>query len=120
MEPLEYTPGELSPSHCLSLRVSWWKQISGHLCYTSLSNVLHSEQLYTHYDPFAWYIEILLLAKRSCRSDGTVIVWGLLLAYLSTADSNNNLNLLTPNVNYSGRTAPLTSKVAFYIFIQQI
>jgi len=30
------------------------------------------------------------------------------------------LNLLTSNVNYSGRTAPLTSKVAFYIFIQQI
>ena len=25
-----------------------------------------------------------------------------------------------PNVNYSGRTAPLTSKVAFYLFIQQI
>jgi len=31
-----------------------------------------------------------------------------------------NINLLTPNVNYSGRTVPLTSKVAFYIFIQQI
>ena len=31
-----------------------------------------------------------------------------------------SVNLLTPNVNYSGRTAPLTSKVAFYIFIQQI
>jgi len=30
------------------------------------------------------------------------------------------INLLTPNVNYSGRTAPLTTKVAFYIFIQQI
>jgi len=30
------------------------------------------------------------------------------------------LKLLKPNVNYSGRTAPLTSKVAFYIFIQQI
>jgi len=29
-------------------------------------------------------------------------------------------NLLTPNVNYSGRTVPLTSKFAFYIFIQQI
>ena len=29
-------------------------------------------------------------------------------------------NLLTPNVNYSDRTAPLTSKVTFYIFIQQI
>jgi len=31
-----------------------------------------------------------------------------------------NFNLKTPNVNYSGRTAPLTSKVAFYIFVQQI
>ena len=30
------------------------------------------------------------------------------------------INLLTPSVNYSGRTAPLTSKVAFYLFIQQI
>jgi len=30
------------------------------------------------------------------------------------------INLLTPKVNYSGRTAPLTYKVAFYIFIQQI
>jgi len=38
---------------------------------------------------------------------------------------NNNFdhsvtNLLTPNIKYSGRTAPLTSKVAFYICIQQI
>ena len=33
---------------------------------------------------------------------------------------NLNVNLLTPNVNCSGRTAPLTSKVAFYIFIQLI
>jgi len=30
------------------------------------------------------------------------------------------VNLLTPNVNYIGHTASLTSKVAFYIFIQQI
>ena len=30
------------------------------------------------------------------------------------------INSLTPNDPYSGRTAPLTSKVAFYIFIQQI
>jgi len=30
------------------------------------------------------------------------------------------INFLTPNVNDSGRTAPLNSKVAFYIFIQQI
>ena len=30
------------------------------------------------------------------------------------------INPLTPNDHHSGRTAPLTSKVAFYIFIQQI
>ena len=29
-------------------------------------------------------------------------------------------NPLTPNDSYRGRTAPLTSKVAFYIFVQQI
>ena len=28
--------------------------------------------------------------------------------------------VVTPDVNYSWRTAPLTSKVAFLIFIQQI
>jgi len=33
---------------------------------------------------------------------------------------DSTINLLKPNVNYSWRTAPLTSKVAFYIFIQQI
>jgi len=31
-----------------------------------------------------------------------------------------SINPLTPNDPYRGRTAPLTSKVAFYIFIQQI
>jgi len=31
-----------------------------------------------------------------------------------------SINLLMPNVNYSGRTAPLTFKVAFHIFIQQL
>jgi len=30
------------------------------------------------------------------------------------------LNPLTPNDHYSGRTTSLTSKVSFYIFIQQI
>ena len=30
------------------------------------------------------------------------------------------LNPLTPNDSYCGRTAPLTSKVAFYMFIQEI
>ena len=32
----------------------------------------------------------------------------------------HKINPLTPNDTYSGRTAPLTSKVAFYVFIQQI
>jgi len=36
------------------------------------------------------------------------------------SEINVTFNLLTPNVNYSGLTAPLTSKVAFYIVIQQI
>ena len=31
-----------------------------------------------------------------------------------------SFNPLTPNDPYSGRTAPLTPKDAFYIFIQQI
>ena len=30
------------------------------------------------------------------------------------------INPLTPNDHYRGRTAPLTSEVAFYIFIQQM
>jgi len=33
---------------------------------------------------------------------------------------DEEINLSKPNVNYNGRTAQLTSKVAFYIFIQQI
>ena len=37
-----------------------------------------------------------------------------------SAKRTSPFNILTPNANYSGRTAPLTSKVAFYIFIQQI
>ena len=53
-----------------------------------------------------------------------------MIAFLSSLNSSQitrqdrcaeqYFNLLTPNVNYSGRTAQLTSKVAFYIFIQQI
>ena len=35
-------------------------------------------------------------------------------------DDTIHINPLTPNDPYSGRTAPLTSQVTFYIFIQQI
>jgi len=34
--------------------------------------------------------------------------------------SKTILNPLTPNDPYRGRTAPLTYKAAFYVFIQQI
>jgi len=43
-----------------------------------------------------------------------------MISVYSSSKCHVLLNLLTPNVNYSGLTAPLTSKVAFYIFIQQI
>jgi len=43
-----------------------------------------------------------------------------LTAVTGVTEYSYQINLLTPNVNYSGRTAPLTSKVVFYIFIQQI
>ena len=41
-------------------------------------------------------------------------------AQVSMKGGKPEINPLTPNDPYSGRTAPLTSKVAFYIFIQQI
>ena len=50
--------------------------------------------------------------------DGNTISTKLIILLLIY--HRQNLNLLKPNVNYSGRTVPLTSKVAFYIFIQQI
>ena len=40
----------------------------------------------------------------------------MLLSFIETLYTNP----LTLNDHYSGRTAPLTSKVSFYIFIQQI
>ena len=42
--------------------------------------------------------------------------WMIILRGIAAREEQNE----TPNVSYSWRTAPLTSKVAFYIFIQQI
>jgi len=50
-------------------------------------------------------------------------IWYVAAIYMLSSRQGcqrSSSNLLTPNVNYSGRTAPLTSKVAFYIFIQQM
>jgi hypothetical protein len=46
----------------------------------------------------------------------------LIFEYCSKICQENGvfINPLTPNDPHRGRTAPLTSKVAFYIFIQQI
>jgi len=51
---------------------------------------------------------------------GTVMSQRVLILHQMSRLVGRIINILTPNVNYSGRTAPLTSKVAFYIFIQQI
>ena len=64
----------------------------------------HSRQLLLlllHFDGLGW-----LQRSRSGYGDSSRLV--------------TLLNLLTPNDPYIGRTAPLTSNVAFYIFIQQI
>ena len=45
---------------------------------------------------------------------------GLHLEATASCVATPFVNPLTPNDPYRGRTAPLTSKVAFYIFIQQI
>ena len=74
-------------------------------------------QMYPSF-PFSlvWQVMYLRVSQQSCVrwvsfQDVTLCRW---------ASGPNVLNPLTPNNPYSGRTAPLTSKVAFYIFIQQI
>jgi hypothetical protein len=64
-------------------------------------------------------------AASICRAECSTALGStetLLLTYQSTCTHipDNDINLLTPNVNYSGCTTTLTSKVAFYIFIQQM
>jgi len=58
------------------------------------------------------YVLVLTRARYVSLTLASSIQSTLLLYY--------SFNLLKHNVNYSGRTAPLTSKVAFYIFIKQI
>ena len=60
---------------------------------------------------FISILPIMMLALRS------LISWSICKCHCIP---NVRINLLTPNVNYSGLTATLTSKVAFYIFTQQI
>ena len=46
-------------------------------------------------------------------SDVTSVLAGTAQIFLMV----RKVNLLTPNVNYSGRTAPLTPKVAFFLYL---
>jgi len=72
-------------------------------------------------DSCAWNLNSMSLMEAywsECRSYWTLFV--RLVLHDIDPFRIHIFNLLTPNVNYSGRTAPLTSKVAFYIFIQQI
>ena len=56
-----------------------------------------------------------------CQSSGVLILYSQQLTSMTnTSCFEYIINPLTPNDTYRGRTAPLTSKVAFYIFIQQI
>ena len=75
-------------------------------------------------------IFIAFLCSRACTNAPSVLraVAVLIVSFelyfshvvLYVSKLGVKLNLLMPNANYSWRTAPLTSKVAFYIFIQQI
>ena len=82
--------------------------------------------LWTHHW-YRWSTERLLwLEETSFRIVGwrlkylTLQGMYIFVLYIPVNRLRHNVNLLTPNVNYSGRTATLTYKVAFYIFIQQI
>ena len=80
--------------------------------------LLHHETNFHHYHIYHYLVSIihyfLELLGKYCTT------WQYFAIPTPEISRENLMNLLTPNVNYSGRTAPLTSKVAFYIFIQQI
>jgi len=67
-------------------------------------------------------VTVLCITDEGCGWHPKHVEWicRIINRLLFVASRRPIINLLTPNVNYSGRTAPLTSKVAFYIFIQQI
>jgi len=64
----------------------------------------------------------VILSRRVEKSDTNhpVTWYNISEEFLERFSSPPCLNPLTPNDPYRGRTASLTSKVAFYIFIQQI
>ena len=75
-------------------------------CLTILLLDLRETAKRKRYDDIYIYIYIYILRLRKCT--------------IRDSFETFRINPLTPNDSYSGRTAPLTSKFAFYIFIQQI
>jgi hypothetical protein len=71
-----------------------------------------------------WHIDRIAywsLPEWRCTPNNVGVIHFILASLAkSVCFSSTCVNLQTPNVNYTWRTAPLTSKVAFYIFIQQI
>ena len=69
-------------------------------------------QNYTDAGCFCFISITVPICNTACNVAKTRVIW--------LHRVNAVLNCLTPNDPYSGHTTPLTSKVAFYIFIQQI
>ena len=72
-------------------------------------------------NPEKWQ-EFMLSSPRAVHSGTEANVTGGRFQAVNqpSREPKHAINPLTPNNPYRGRTAPLTSKVAFYIFIQQI
>ena len=67
--------------------------------------------------PMLWYVLVHWLIERRYISENSKFHILSLAKQLIRFEASYCINLLMPNVNYSWRTAPLTSKVAFiYLF----
>ena len=80
-----------------------------------------SQTWHDSYSPDIWRITLFYrLPHIFIPGIFNVCVKGWITLNVRSGRRADRFNLYTPNVNYNWRNAPLTSKVAFYIFIQQI
>ena len=85
-----------------------------------LWNVSPGRWLHTDWEGLRSLLFCSWLSKRYSRSPVLALIIDNEMEMMWIKAVVADLNLLTPNDPYRGRTAPLTSKVAFYKFIQQI
>ena len=99
----------------VSVDSAWWRGVYDYkilwICTTYVDHIKHIED--ASFKKLFWSIWSVL-------GDLYFSFKGTRLKKWRFSCLNMFINLQTPNVNYSWRTAPLTSKNAFYIFIQQI